>query len=193
MKHIFASNDEKVTEKAFSQGVVISVVSILLCLVALCSMTYAWFSGDVSSGGNTVISGSFDISISVVKTDGATVTASEGAGEGTGTVAVTEVEGRDGVWSCQLPGAGTYTVTLTMSPESTVKGHCIVKVGNGAEQRTEAILNANCENPTGRPLTDPFVFTITVEGETTVTFESRWGEAAHADIAPIPVSGEGGN
>ena len=76
MKNFFDCKDEKITEKAFSQSLIISVVSILLCLVALCSMTYAWFTTETSSSSNTLTSGSFDLDIIVSKVDDGAATAS---------------------------------------------------------------------------------------------------------------------
>ena len=70
MKNFFECKDEKITEKAFSQSLIISVVSILLCIVALCSMTYAWFTAETTSSSNTLTSGSFDVTVDIVKTEG---------------------------------------------------------------------------------------------------------------------------
>ena len=67
LKNFFDCKDEKITEKAFSQSLIISVVSILLCIVALSSVTYAWFTGETTSGSNTLMSGSFDVKITVSK------------------------------------------------------------------------------------------------------------------------------
>ena len=62
--------NKKMTEKTFVQGMVISVVSILLCIVAICSMSYAWFSTNTSSGQNLLQGGSFALDITVTDSDG---------------------------------------------------------------------------------------------------------------------------
>ncbi len=160
MKNFFDCKDEKITERAFSQSLFISVLSILLCLVALCSMTYAWFTGETSSKANTLTSGSFDLTVSV---DGVTVT-----------------EDDKGVWHATLDKIGrTYQVTLTLTEESSVKGHCIVKVGTDTPKRTGVIMRTQAENGEN---SDSFVFTITVTESTTVTFEPCWGVAVNSEI-----------
>ena len=169
MKSFFTSNDEKITEKAFSQSLIISVVSILLCLVALCSMTFAWFTEGVSSGGNTLVSGTFGLHKPIVKT----------------TVGETDIEvtGENGVYSCTLPANGTYLVTLTCG-DSTAKGHCIVKI-NGYEKNTDAIIGASTANKDVYPYTenDPFTFQISTSTEdVTVEFHAAWGVVVSPNI-----------
>ncbi len=194
MKHIFDSKDEKITEKAFMQSVVISVVGILLCIVALCSATFCWFTGETESNSNTLVSGSFDVTISVTAPAAST---QPSEGENTETagdaqkkeeLAVTPFEGREGVWVCRITEAGTYTVTLTLKDGSTVKGHCAVSVGDDDARHTAAIIGEHTANEGNAPLTNPFTFTITVteqdieNGAVTVTFEPRWGVVVEPDI-----------
>ena len=45
MKNFFDFQDEKITEKAFSKNIIVSIAGILLSIVMLCSTTYAWFTG----------------------------------------------------------------------------------------------------------------------------------------------------
>lgn len=180
MKHIFDSKDEKITEKAFMQSVVISVVGILLCIVALCSATFCWFTGETESGSNTLTSGSFDLEQPVV------VLAAQPEGEEVA-VDVTPDEGGQGVWVCNLTEAGTYRVTLTLKEGSTVKGHCIVTVGNGAPLHTAAI-GEPTEQDADLTISNPLTFTIVVDeadlasGGVRVTFEPRWGIVTEPDI-----------
>ena len=65
LKSFFDYKDGKISEKTFSQSLIISVVSILLCIVVLCSLTYAWFTTESKSNSNTLVSGTFDVVISV--------------------------------------------------------------------------------------------------------------------------------
>lgn len=173
MKNFFDSKDEKITEKAFSQSMIISVVSILLCIVMICSMTYAWFTNETSSNSNTLMSGSFGVTISVTKLNDGTATASD--------VAVTSDPNNIGKYICDLE-VGTYTVTLNLTNESTVKGHCIVTVGNDTAKHTAAIVGEKMANDENGEQSDPFTFTITVTQPTTVTFEPRWGVVVDPDI-----------
>lgn len=195
MKHIFDSKDEKLTEKAFIQSVVISVVGILLCIVALCSATFCWFTGGTENNSNTLVSGSFDVTITVTKGNAlgdanggqgtATAQAETGAAGGTQAeqIEVTADPAQAGVFVCNLPEAGTYTVTLTLKEGSTVKGHCLVTVGKDAVKHTAAIIGDNTTNREGEENTNPFIFTVTVQEATRVSFEPRWGVVVQPDIA----------
>ena len=195
MKHIFDSKDEKLTEKAFIQSVVISVVGILLCIVALCSATFCWFTGGTENNSNTLVSGSFDVTITVVKGNAlgdasgeqgtAAAQAETGAENGTQAeqIEVTADPAQAGVFICNLPEAGTYTVTLTLKEGSTVKGHCLVTVGKDTVKHTAAIIGDNTTNREGEENTNPFIFTVTVQEKTRVSFEPRWGVVVQPDIA----------
>lgn len=165
----FASKEEKLTDKAFSHSLLVSVLSILFCLVALCSITYAWFVGETTSTGNTLVSGSFDLTITVTKDD--TV------------FPVTDDANHDGVRLCRLNEAGTYTVNLEVKDGSSVQGHCLVKVGNGEFKHTDA-LSPESPADNGGAVFDTLSFSITVteDTETVVVFEPRWGVVVEPDI-----------
>lgn len=173
MKNFFDCKDEKITEKAFSQSLIISVVSILLCLVALCSMTYAWFTTETTSSSNTLTSGSFDVTITVSNVDDGVATASTGALE--------PESNTEGKYTYKFQ-PGTYEITLKLTDTSTVKGHCVVTINGGEEQHTAAIIGTNTANVENKELTDPFKFKITITKETTVVLEPRWGVVVNADI-----------
>ena len=162
MKNFFDYKDEKITEKAFSQSLIISVVSILLCLVALCSMTYAWFTGSTSSGNNTLVSGSFDITVSVKAQDNTLVTPIDG--------------------KYKLTPGKKYTVTLEPTQTATVKGYCIVNI-NGESKKTDVIMDADMVDDRYTEATAPFEFTIETDKENTeLTFESHWGVIVGPDV-----------
>lgn len=178
MKKFFDSKDEKITEKAFSQSLIVSVLSILLCIVALCSMTYAWFTEETESGNNKLVSGSFDVIISVTKTDNNGITTD---------IPITEDPLKAGVYNCSL-SEGTYTVKLKLTQEATVKGHCIVTI-NDSVQYTDAIVGEQTKNRENRVPNDPFTFTLKVEKDgTVVTFEPRWGVIVNPNIYPDPTN-----
>ena len=187
MKNFFDCKDEKITEKAFSQSLIISVVSILLCIVALCSVTYAWFTGETTSGSNTLMSGSFDVKITVSAVEDGVATASNEE--------LTEDPTQAGRYICTL-NPGTYQISLKLTEGSTVKGHCIVTIGDSAPQHTAAIIGNNTANVgENTTKTDPFTFTLTVTKKTTITLEPRWGVVVEPDIEhgstyPIPDDGD---
>lgn len=170
MKNFFDCKDEKITEKAFSQSLIISVVSILLCIVALSSVTYAWFTGETTSGSNTLMSGSFDVKITVSKLEDGVASAN----------AIEAESNNEGKYTYKLL-PGTYEISLALTEDSTVKGHCVVTIGIDT-QRTDAIIGANTANVENAAMTDPFKFKITVTAETTVFLEPRWGVVVNADI-----------
>lgn len=100
---------------------------------------------------------------------------------------VIEVNEQNGVFTCVLPEAGTYTVKLSLTQDATVKGHCLVTVGDD-EMHTAAIIGENTNNCENETLTNPFVFTISVtdqdiaNGAVKVTFEPRWGVVVEPNI-----------
>lgn len=184
MKNFFDTKEEKISEKAFSHTLLVSVISILVCLVALCSMTYAWFNGSTSSSSNTLASGSFDVTISVVRLD-------ENGAEA-GELDVVADPARTGVYTCQLDAKGTYRVTLNLTKESNAKGHCLVAVGKDSAKHTAAIIGDQTKNCENMEKSDPFTFTVEVQEPTTVTLEPRWGMVVEPDIVnkgAYPVSG----
>ena len=178
MKNFLDRNDEKISEKAFSQSMLVSVLSILLCIVALCSVTYAWFTNETASSNNKLTSGSFDVTIAVSKVEDGVATASN--------IDVQPDPANVGKYYCTLePVAGaetTYEISLKLTDTSTVKGHCIVKIGAAQEQHTAAIIGTNTANVVNEPVTDPFTFRITVKETTKVILEPRWGVVVNPDI-----------
>ena len=184
MKNIIDCKDEKITEKAFSHHLLVSILSILLCIVALCSITYAWFTSETQSGNNTLTAGSFDVTISVVRLD-------ENGAEA-GELDVVADPARTGVYTCQLDAKGTYRVTLNLTKESNAKGHCLVAVGKDSAKHTAAIIGDQTKNCENMEKSDPFTFTVEVQESTTVTLEPRWGMVVEPDIVnkgAYPVSG----
>ncbi len=81
-----------------------SVLSILLCMVLLCGMTWAWFTSTQSAPASTIVAATYRIDI-VAKN-----------GE-------TELTGQDGKYT--LKAGVTYTITLTASGTAS-KGYCKV-------------------------------------------------------------------
>ncbi len=145
------NNTDKLTDKAFSRLMLTSVLGILVCIMCLCSATWAWFSADTSADGNKVSSGQFDLTVSVTDASSEVTTLTENA---VGKTVYT------------FDSIGVYTVTLKMTDDTTVtKGFCTLDVGN--DTYYTASINAE---------TDPFTFTIDIkEAGVTVTFSPAWG------------------
>ena len=141
------NNTQKLTEHTFSRLMLSSVLGILLCIVCLCSTTFAWFSDSVPSAGNT---------ISTAKDCLLTVTVLDGGGE------------LDNIDEGVVLTAGVeYLVTLSL-PADTASGYCII-LADGVEYRTNYIRRHNDSAP--RELS----FILTVGEDKTVTFTSHWG------------------
>ena len=159
MKNSFDCKDEKITEKAFTHSLVVSVLSILLCIVALCSMTYAWFSESTTTESNTLASGCFDITVNIEADD--TSTANEAVVFSGGKYTLTK--------------AGKYTVKIEPSHEATVKGYCIVTIDNDLYS-TNVILDEDMTDDIYTSKTSPLTFTIVTEKDNTVVeLKPHWG------------------
>ena len=167
MKNILDLKNEKITEKVFLQSIIVSIVSILLCIIMLCSLTYAWFTSETESGSNTIISGSFDVKIAV----------SNVADES----AIESNLNDKGKYYYELQ-PGTYEISFKLTEESTVDGHCMVMIGSDAVQHTDAIIETSTAD-TGNENMPDFKFTIKVTEKTTVILEPLWGVVVEPDIS----------
>lgn len=173
LNKMFAPKEEKITEKAFSQSLLVSVLSIILCLVALFSITYAWFTADLSSGGNVLESSRFALEVYV--TDG----------EGN---AIPVEANQDGSFTCHLVATGRYTVTLRMTEDTTAtKGYCNVTVNSEEKKQTAPISKDPAIGA------EPFVFTLeATEENTIVRFAPHWGLPANEQIFHAPATDPNG-
>ncbi len=113
---IFNSDKERLTDKAFKQSITISVVGIILCMIALCSATWAWFSDSVSSPANSIQSANCNVSVSVTS-DG------------------TPVDPVDGKYTFYKGKAFTIKLTATGTAET---AYCILNI-NGIDYYTDQI------------------------------------------------------
>ena len=105
---------EKVSEKSLSRIMLSSVFGILLCGICLAGLTWAWFTGSVSSTANTITAAKFTVDISVIE---------EGA-----TTPLSPTE-ENGAYIYALDTDKTYTVTVKASGSATT-GYCTVKLGS---------------------------------------------------------------
>lgn len=166
MKNILNRKDVKISDKAFLKSICVSALCILMCLVALCSSTYAWFVEETSTGSNTVMPGRFYLDVSVTFTDP----------EANATNAVNVITLSDGAMRCTLDKNTTYTVVLSLSEGASVKGFCDISIG-GENQTTEPLSN------------DPAIgksslsFTVTTGNDgTTAVFTPKWGYPAEPTL-----------
>lgn len=141
---------DPLTEKAFLRSVVISVISVIFCMVALSSATWAWFRAEVSSAANTILTGSYELSVSV--TDGSAPLAFDRTPEG--------------YYRYALAQGGSYTVTLS-SDGTGSNGYCRILTG-GRTYYTGLVTVGDAQ-------ANPCSFSITVSEDADVLFDLRWG------------------
>ena len=134
------------TDKAFSRLVITSILAIFICIVCLCSTTFAWFNASQMSAGNEIHSVP-DCKLTVlVQKDG---------------IELVDIE--NGV---ELEAYQPYTVTLTLEGGSS-SGYCMISAGED-HYVSDYILRHEEEYKT-------VSFTLTVETTQTIVFTPRWG------------------
>lgn len=178
---LFDVNKDKITERALLQSLIVSVLGILLCIVLLCSATFAWFNGGAESDKNTIAAGHYDLFVSVTLQDGTAPADGD----------VELIESADGEWICTFNAAGRYLIRLSMTDDTTIsKGFCHLYI-NGATEPVSAGLISR-DPALGD---DPFVFTLDIRAAgTSVRLDPRWGAPAlDPDIVPDSVYTVTGN
>jgi hypothetical protein len=117
-------------------------------------MTYAWFTSEVKSDTNSLISGSFALLMQVTDSYGNVIPLTR------------DNPMRPSERTATLPTAGVYTVRLTLDPNSEAKGYCIVTCGEfGAivyPKLTDVIVGDSTHSPGGHEKNSPFVFKVVV-------------------------------
>lgn len=154
---------EKVSDKSFSRIMLSSVFGILICGICLVGLTWAWFTGSVSSTANNITAAKFTVDISVTA-------------EGTDTP-LTPTEENGGYKYDELT-AGEYNVTVTADSSATATtGYCRVELdGNSNIYHTvQLFTEINGEN------THSVTFTVTVSQTSSLTISPQWGTYAKQD------------
>ena len=165
---LYVPKHGKVSDKEFTRIMISSVLGIMLCVICLAGLTWAWFSGSVSSAANNITAASFNIQIDVnVK--------------GTKTTVSPTVE--NGKYSFSLENNKVYDVKITADGTATT-GYCEVIFG-GNRYHTIQIFNNSDESNSGSLLsTDrPQEINFTVNAtESTLLLKivPQWGSYAIA-------------
>lgn len=157
--------DGKVSDKTFLHSITVSILSILLCMVILSSVTWAWFSESTSSSSNTITAANYELTITVKNS-------SEGPQKAVGEVLTfTATEG------------STYEITLTATGSAST-GFCVITV-NGQEYYTDQIFTQATQTTDTEGSTSPKLtkasFTLSFTKETQVTLTPRWGSYVAKD------------
>ena len=141
---------DKLTDKMFSRLALTSVLGIFVCIICLCSTTFAWFSDSAPSNNNEIkMAGECKL----------TVTLSGGE-------VLEKIEGAEDQFETELP-AGEYTVTLSL-PADSASGYCVISTDN-ATYNTEYIARHS------EAVEQTVSLTLTVETPQTVKLTRRWG------------------
>lgn len=153
----------KVSDRTFLHSITVSIFSILLCMVMLSSVTWAWFSEDVSSNANTVQSASCEVDVSVTY-----VTVEDGS------ATKTLDRNEDGVY--KFAARQVYTVTLTASGTAST-AYCKFLVG-GQPYYTAQIPTKASQNEDGTIVPNSISFTLQFTNATEVEIITRWGSCS---------------
>ncbi len=144
---------EKVSEKAFLRIMLSSIFGILICGICLAGLTWAWFTGSVSSTANTITAAKFTVDISVIE-------------EVTDTQLTPTEE--NGAYIYALNTDKEYTVTVKASGSATT-GYCTVKLGSDT-YHTIQLYYAGGE---GKP--QSVDFTVNASDGSPLVITPQWG------------------
>ena len=153
------SKTEKLSEKSLTKAMVSSIVSMLLCVMALFSLTYAWYNDSVNTGGSTLTAATFSIDVQLSRMSNgarAVETPIEFSPTGEYTLA-----------------RGVYKAVLTAYGTSKYGGYAVID--NGEEIPYHTIVMTPKETDS-----TPSTMTVMVyvpKDNTVVKFSSLWGKS----------------
>ena len=141
---------EKLTDKAFTRLMLTSIVGVVICIICLCSTTWAWFTVGLPNNSNQIKVAEeclLSISIKEITDDG-----------------FVDVDISGDVY---LLNDVTYEVTLSL-PAGSASGYCVINTSSASYYSDYIYQHSYVED---RMLT----FELTVDTPQVVTFTSRWG------------------
>lgn len=165
---LYVPKHGKVSDKEFTRIMISSVLGIMLCVICLAGLTWAWFSGSVSSAANNITAASFNTQINVKVKD-------------TKTPVSPTVE--NGIYSFSLENNKIYDVKITADGTSTT-GYCKVIFGENTYY-TIQIFNISGEPQPGSLLSTDrpheITFTVNATDVTLLKIIPRWGSYARVE------------
>lgn len=142
--------NEKLNDKAFLRLAITSIAAILVCIVCLCSTTFAWFSDSIPNKGNQITTASkCELSVTVQNSS-------------------SEIIYLDENGSAVLP-AGEYSVTLSL-PKDNASCYVIISAQAPNQSYRTKYIASHTDN-TAHTIS----FTLIVQSEKSVTFTTKWG------------------
>ena len=137
----------KLTDKAFSKIFTVTLVSIIICIICLCSSTYAWYIDSTSSKQNQLVASPTNLQVTVTYNENEVLNVEKG---------VTFLSGVE------------YKVTLSLPPNY-ASGYVIIKTESGDVYYSNYIQRHTEENNV------MVTFTLTVSNTKKLYFIKRWG------------------
>ena len=150
------SKQDKLTEKVFIQSIVASVLGILLCAVALCSVTWAWFTAGTTTSKSSIQAAHCVVDVAITE-----------SGETDPLVKNTEnMQNIEYTFA-----AGTYKIEMS-SKGTASSAYCIIYINDDLNQPyyTEQ-MSISRENDQS----DPMTFNLTFNQETKIKIVTCWG------------------
>ncbi len=163
-KDLFKSEkQDKLTDKTFIRLIVTSILAITVCIVCLCSSTWAWFNTSVSGGGNEIkAAGECLLTISVLQ-KGANDDPDAPLKDEYG-AEITDYEG-----GVDLLAGESYVVTINLPQGATSSGYCLITAA-GTTYNSEYIYRDDVKTEA-----KTISFNLSVSKDQKVAFTPRWG------------------
>ena len=135
-----------------------SVLSVCLCAICLCGMSWAWFTATGSAGVSSIQAANYEVTVTA--TPGATTSTNE---DGTTTMrGATVTSGTNGTSTVTFNSVEVYSVTITAAGNAT-NGYCQVNFG-GTEYYTKNLLPKST-----------LTFTVNAAANTELKVTPQWG------------------
>lgn len=147
------SEHRTLSEKVFLKSIALSVCGMIVCMIALCSVTWAWFTVDVSSTSNSIKTAYCDVTVSV-ECGGTAVTPTDGK----------YLFEKDKTYEIKISAAGTAGTA-----------YCIVKAGGNSYYTQQFAVGSD-------PAEVCMAFTLAFSADTPdVEFVSCWGTSSKTE------------
>jgi len=160
-KFFYVPKYEKVPDTVFAARTVLSVLSAVLCVVLLCSGTYAYFTDSVSAGINKLHTATFHIAVA----------------DSTGTTLT-------GEYICGLTQDDMHTFTLTASGTAS-NGYCAITVEDSEKTTTYYTSQMSAAGISSMTLT------VQAAEGSKITFVPQWGTSADYAVNQEETYGDG--
>lgn len=147
---VTVSKKDDLADKTFMQSITVSILGMVLCMVALCSMTWAWFSADISSNSNSIKSATCNLTILI------------------GDVAISDD-------TFTFVKEKEYTVKM-IAEGTANSAYCILKSDGNSYYTVQIPMSADEEQRAVLP--NYIIFNLKFSNDTTVEFTKRWGRSS---------------